>query len=454
MRMYAHSIIARIHHLITLRNHSLLQLQIKNSGWLLVEKILRLGISVFVLSYLARYLGPNQFGLLNYAAAFVALFSAFAPLGLDAIVVRELSRRPDARDVLLGTTLALKVLGGLVAGTLCVTALALIHPEQEALYWLVGILALGFIFQAFDVIDLWFQSQIQSTYSVVARSSAFFVMVLVKLAMIHFGAPLIAFAWAVSLELLLTSVGMLIAYHIVGKRLTDWTMSFEQAVRLLRDSWPLILSSLFIMIYMRIDQVMLAELFGEEEVGIYSVAVRLLEVWYFIPMAIASSTYPSIVSVVDEPQVFYRRLQRLYNVMALLGYVAIIVTTLAGSWLILVLFGRDYQAASLMLNILIWSGLFTNLGVARSSFLMAKNWTRLHTLSVFIGSIINVVLNYMLIPSYGGIGAAIATCVSYWFAAHGFCYMYGPLFKTGNMLTRALIFPFEHVYLRRGQTHD
>ncbi|MDW8389330.1 MAG: flippase [Oscillochloridaceae bacterium] len=433
-----------------LKGHPLLQRILKNIGWLLIEKILRISASVAVLSYLARYLGPGQFGLLNYATAFVALFSAFASLGLDTIVVRELSRKPEARDVLLGTTCVLKLLGGLVAGVLCLTALAFIRPEQQVMYWLVGIMALGFLFQAFDVIDLWFQSQIQASYSVVARSSAFFLMVFAKMAMIYLGASLMAFAWAMSLELLLVSVGLIAAYLITGKRLTDWIASIEQAIHLLRDSWPLILSGLFVMIYMRIDQVMLAELFGEKEVGIYSVAMRLLEVWYFIPMIVASSTYPSIVSAVSEAEIFYQRLQRLYNVMALLGYAAIITTILMGSWFIVALFGEEYQAAGPMLNILIWSGLFTNLGVARSSFLMAKNWAHLHTLSVFFGCIINIVLNYMLIPSYGGIGAAIATCVSYWFAAHGFCYIYGPLFKTGNMVTRALIFPFGRIRLEHG----
>jgi len=431
----------------SIKERPLLQRIIKNVGWLLIEKILRIGVSVAVLSYLARYLGPEQFGLLNYAIAFVALFSALASLGLDTIVVRELSRRPEARDLLLGTTFVLKILGALIAGLSCLIVLTFIHPEQEVMYWLVSVTALGFIFQVFDVIDLWFQSQVKSSYSAVARSSAFFLIVFVKIALIYLGASLITFAWAMSLELLLASVGLIVAYHVTGKRLTDWTVSIEQAIELLRGSWPLILSGLFIMIYMRIDQVMLAELFGEEEVGVYSVAVRLLEVWHFIPMTVASSTYPSIVSAVNEAGVFYQRLQRLYNVMTLLGYAAIITMTLMGSWFIALLFGQEYQAAAPMLNILIWSSLFTNLGVARSSFLMAKNWTRLHTLSVFAGCIINIVLNYILIPSYGGIGAAIATCVSYWFAAHGFCYVYSPLFKTGNMLTRALILPLGRVYL-------
>ncbi len=432
-----------------LKGHPLLQRILKNIGWLLIEKVFRIGLGVAVLSYLARYLGPGQFGLLNYAISFVALFSAFASLGLDTIVVRELSRRPEAEDVLLGTACVLKILGGFVAGMLCLTAIVFIHPEQEIVYSLVAVMLLGFIFQVFDVIDLWFQSQLQSFYSSVARIGASLFMVFVKIAMIYLGASLIAFAWAISLELLLVSISLIAAYRATGKSVTEWTASIKQAIQLLRDSWPLILSGLFIMIYMRMDQVMLAELFSEEEVGLYSVAVRLLEFWYIIPMIVASSTYPSIVSAVHESGLFYQRLQRLYDVMVLLGYAAIVATTLTGSWFIAILFGQEYRSAGPMLNILIWSILFTNLGIARSSFLMAKNWTRLHTISVFMGCIINVALNYILIPLYGGMGAAIATCVSYWFAAHGSCYTWIPLFNTGNMLTRALILPLSWAYVHR-----
>jgi O-antigen/teichoic acid export membrane protein len=140
-------------------------------------------------------------------------------------------------------------------------------------------------------------------------------------------------------------------------------------------------------------------------------------------------------------ELFYDRLQKFYNMMAFIGYaVALPVTFLAG-WVVELLFGHAYGKAGAMLAVLIWAGLFVNLGVARSSFLMSMNWTKVHFMTVFMGCLVNVALNYILIPRYGGMGAVIASCIAYWVAAHGSCYLYKPLFRTGNMLTRALFFP-------------
>jgi O-antigen/teichoic acid export membrane protein len=196
------------------------------------------------------------------------------------------------------------------------------------------------------------------------------------------------------------------------------------------------------MVYMRIDQVMIGEMVGSEEVGIYSVAVQLVEVWYFIPGIIVSSVFPSIVEAKEmNDSIYYERLQKLYNFLAFMGYaVAIPVTFLAG-WVIKTLYGAAYSAAGPMLAVLIWSILFTNLGVARSTFLTTMNWTRVHLLTVTLGCVVNVVLNYVLIPRYGGMGAVIASCIAYWFAAHGACFVYKPLHKTGRMLTKAIIYP-------------
>jgi O-antigen/teichoic acid export membrane protein len=196
------------------------------------------------------------------------------------------------------------------------------------------------------------------------------------------------------------------------------------------------------MIYMRIDQVMIGEMVGSREVGIYSVAVQLVEAWYFIPGVIVSSVFPSIVESKEMGEsVFYERLQQLYNFMAFMAYIIAIPVTFIAGWVIRNLYGAEYGKAGPMLAVLIWSILFTNLGVARSTFLTAMNWTRVHFLTVALGALINDVLNYILIPPYGGMGAVIASCFAYWFASHGACFIYKPLNKTGGMLTKAIIYP-------------
>lgn len=398
------------------------------------------GLSVGV--WVARYLGPGNYGQLSYALAFVALFSSFSNLGLDNITVRNIVRDPTKRDQILGTVFVLRLVGGTFAFFATIGAILFLRPGDHVSHWLVGIVAVGMIFQSFDAIDYWFKSQLLAKYSVIAKSSAILVVGLVKIVLIYKEASLLAFAWVGCAEIFLGSLGLVIAYKYSGGFLAAWRAHLTVAKELLRDSWPLIFSGIVSMIYLRIDQVMLGQIEDDQEVGWYSAAVRLAEMWYFIPMAISSSVYPSIVKARQESEeLFYLRLQKFYNLVAFIGYAVALVMTFASEWVIQLLFGEAYAESGPMLAVLIWAGLFVNLGVARSSFLMSMNWTKVHLLTVFLGSIVNVGLNLTLIPRYGGMGAVIASCVAYWVAAHGSCYFYKPLFRTGNMITKAICCP-------------
>lgn len=419
-----------------------LQNVISNTGWLFADNILRMGVGLLVGVWVARYLGPEQFGQLSYALAFTALFSSVASLGLDGIVVRNIVRDPSCKEETLGTAFLLKIIGGSATFVLTMAAIFMLRPADGLTHWLVGIIAAGTIFQAFDTIDFWFQSQVQSKYTVLAKNTAFIICSIIKIACLIAKAPLIAFAWIALFEIITGSTGLIVAYKSRRGYLGEWRGSLNRARELLKDSWPLIFSGIVSMVYMRIDQVMLGEMAGNEEVGIYSAAVRLAEVWYFIPMTVVSSVFPSIVEArTMGEELFYERLQKLYNMMALLAYAIAIPVTLLSGWLVKMLFGDAYGRAGFMLAGLIWAGLFVNMGVARSSFLTSMNWTRVHLMTVFLGCVLNVALNFLLIPQYGGMGAVIATCVAYWFAAHGACLVYKPLYKTGYMLTKAMIYP-------------
>jgi O-antigen/teichoic acid export membrane protein len=419
-----------------------LQNVIHNAGWLFFDNILRMGVGLFVGVWVARYLGPDQYGQLSYALAFVLLFSSLANLGLDTIAVRNIVNDLSAKDEILGTAFVLKLIGGTTAFVVTTASIFFLRPGDSLTHWMVAIIAAGAIFQAFDTIDFWFQSQVKSKFTVIAKNSAFLLISAIKIVLIVLKAPLIVFACAALGEIAFGSLGLMIAYRTNGLYFKAWKTSFTRAKELLRDSWPLIFSGIVSMIYLRIDQVMLGEMSSNKEVGIYSAAVRLAEVWYFIPMVIYSSVFPSIIeakSVSDE--LFYDRLQKLYNVMAFLAYAVAIPVTFMAGWVVVFLFGHAYSEASPMLAVLIWAGMFTNLGVARSTFLMSMNWTKVHFVTVFMGAIVNVFLNYILIPRHGGMGAVTASCVAYWVAAHGSCYFYKPLFRTGNMLTKAMLYP-------------
>jgi PST family polysaccharide transporter len=213
-------------------------------------------------------------------------------------------------------------------------------------------------------------------------------------------------------------MGLAIAYNIKGYSFRLWRWSFPVAKTLLKDSWPLILSGLTIMIYMRIDQIMLGEIIGDGAVGIYSAASRISEVWYFIPTAIVSSVSPTIFAAKqNNEEVYYQRIKQLLGLMVLISIaIALPMSFLSGS-IITMLFGNDYAPAAGILSIHIWASLFVFIGVGTSPWFIAEGLTHLSLRRTLVGAIINVVLNLFLIPTYAGVGAAIATVISYAFGS-------------------------------------
>ena len=361
---------------------------IRNTGWLFADNIVRMGVGLFVGVWVARYLGPEKYGLFSFALAFVVLFSPIASLGLDDIVVRDIVHDPDSKDDTLGTGFVLKFTGGLVSCIAAIATIFVLRPTDNLSHWLVGIIAAGSIFQSFFIIDCWFNSQIQSKYAVYARSGAFLICSVLRIVLIMTGASLLAFALAGTIEVVIGGLGLVIAYRLRGRGFKEWRSSLKRAKALLKDSWPLAFSIISIVIYQRIDQVMLQEMVGSREVGIYSVAVRLVDVWAFVPSAIYWSVYPSILEAKQASDaLFYERLQRFYNLIALLSYAIAVPTTLLAQWLVPALFGKPYADAWPMLIVLIWANLFTSLEIARTAFLNAMNWNRIYFVMIFAGGI-------------------------------------------------------------------
>lgn len=415
---------------------------ISNAGWLLADNVLRMGIGFLVGIWVTRYLGPERFGQLNYAIAFVTIFSFIALLGLDGIVVRNLVRTPSRRNEILGTTFALKCAGAISTIALILSTVFLLKPADYVTHLLVSITSIGLLFQAFGSVDFFFQAEVRAKYGAYARSCAFMIAAAAKIALILSHAPLAMFALVGTGEIALGSMGLVVAYRRHGYRLRECYPSLAMAKELLRDSWPLILTEMVTMIYMRIDRIIVGEMAGNAEVGIYSVAAMITEALLFIPLSIASSIFPGIVRAQEKgPSVFDEQLQRFYNIMAFAAYCVAVPVTLFAGWGIPLLFGAEYSRAGGMVIGLAWAGLFINLGFARSYYLTTMNWTRLHFFVDLLGCAANVALNLYLVPRYGGMGAVIASIIAYWLAVHGSCFLVRPLNRMGNMLTKAMLYP-------------
>lgn len=405
---------------------------IGNINWLIFENILRNLIGLFVVVWVARYLGPEQFGLMNYALAFVALFSALATLGLDNITIRNIVSDPEKKGEYLGSTLLLKFFGSLIMLIISAIGMFLIEPGNTLVQLFVIIIALGYIFKSFDTIDLWFQSQVQSKYSVFSRSITFVVISILKVVFIITQAPLIAFVLMYTLDSLLAAVLLVYLYH---KKATfsffKWEIKYDVMKSLLNDSRPLILSGIAIMVYMKIDQVMIGNMIGDTQLGIYSAAVKLSEAWYFIPMIISGSVFPAILSARKKSRELYlERMQMLYDSFTWFTISVALITTFMAPFIIRIIYGVEYIDAATVLSIHIWAGIFVFLGVASSKYLIAENLTKISFYRTFIGAIINIILNIILIPTYGILGAAIATLISYGVSA----YLLNFLFKKSRIV--------------------
>ena len=398
---------------VKLENRHGLQAIIANTGWLFADRIFRMVVGLFVYVWIARYLGPEQFGLWNFAIAFAALFGAFATLGLDGIVIRELVTNPERKNEILGTAFALKLIGGAVTLLIALFAISLVRSGETLTLWLVGLSAAGFIFHSLNVIDFYFQAKVKSRYTVYAANGAFILMTLVKISLLLTSASLIAFAWAGLGEIALTAIFLLVAYRLNHHNIREWRYDGRVACELLKNSWPLIISSLAIMIYVRIDQIMIGQMLGDKEVGLYSAAVRISEVWYFIPMAIISSVFPAIIESKKKSEILYLgRLQKLYDLMVWLSIAVAVPMTFLSGWVVMLLFGQPYALAGTVLAIHVWAGLFVALGVARGQWLLVENLQKYGLWFVVAGAVVNVAGNFLLIPIYGIEGAAIATLFS------------------------------------------
>jgi O-antigen/teichoic acid export membrane protein len=413
-----------------------------NAGWLAGDRLVRMALSVLVGAWVARYLGPSDYGTLSFALAWIALFMPLAALAHDRIVVRELVERPQHAPETMGSTALLRLMGGLAGCVAAIVGVALLRSGDRLSLVLVAIAA-GSMVQPFAVIELWYQSRVQAREAARALIAAAVLSAALKVYLILAHAPLTAFAWAFLAEGLVTGVLLAAVYQLREHGLAAWRPSATASRALLRDGWPLVLSGAMILIYMRIDQVMLRQMAPPAELGAYAAAVKLVEGWYFLPTAVVASLFPSIVLARQQDEaLFLGRLQRLYGLMAGVAYAIAIPTTLLAPWIVRLLYGPGYEASAPMLAALVWSLVFTNLGVARGAFLTSMNWTRPYLLTVALGGIVNVALNLALIPRWGGMGAVVATIVAYWIATHGSCFVYPPLVPTGRMLTRAMLRPW------------
>ncbi len=421
---------------------SKLKIYIHNIGWLFIGKMFRMIFSMIAGIWVARYLGVDKFGILSYSVAFVLLFRPFAMFQLEGICVREIVKSPNEKNNIIGSAFAISLTAGVLSFLVVVNLITVFQPAKPIYHAIVSIVGFGLIFLSFEVFDYWFQARVNSKPVVVARTLVLVITSLLKIGGIWLKAPLIFFAWINLLELILVGLSLAIAYSSNGSRIRALRASFKWIKKLLHDAWPLALSGIAATIYLRIDKIMLGQILGAHEVGIYTAATRLAEAWYFLPISIMASLYPAIIKSIKNKSIDPdKRMQQIYNLMVFMGYGVGIVTTLFAAPVVTLLFGAEYQQSAQILTMYIWSGVFVNIAMGKSAYLKAMNYTKIQFASTAFGAIINICLNLVFIHRYGVIGAAWATIISYSVEAYFILFLFPKTRQQAKMITRAFFIP-------------
>lgn len=320
---------------------------------------------------------------------------------------------------------------------LCVATVFVLRPEALEAITLAAVLSASLLFQATEALALPFHAELRSSVPVRIRVRVFVTFALIKLVLILRDASLETFVLVTVLESMSVGMALIIAYRL-DEGHHSFGLDARYAVGLLGRSWPLLVASISGMVYLRADLIMIAEMVGDEQAGIYAAATKLSEAWYFVPMALVASVQPALVAERQRDETVYlKRLRQLYAIMAAGAVGAAVLVTFVSSSVVLVIYGETYSEAASVLVVHVWGAVPVFLGVASTQYLVVENLQRYSAYRTAIGMVVNLLLNLWLIPIWGAVGAAVATVISYMVAVFSLC-LFRPVRAQALMMIQAL----------------
>ena len=392
-----------------------------NSLWLFAEKFARAILAIFVGAWVARYLGPDRYGMLSYVLAIISIFQVIASLGLDSIVVREITEHEDNRKriaSIIGATLSMRFIAGILCWVLSILTIYVLLEGSAEERVLVFLLGSTLVVQSVDTIDLWFQSQSKSKKTVNAKLIGYGIANILKVALILMGASLIFFSVAIVVEAIVVAIALIYAYKKFSCGSPLLLRIDQQEIKMLNHAWPILLSGISVVIYMRFDQIIIGNFLGSEQVGIYTAMVTFCSIWNVIPGIICTSLMPMVAKIKGQNEKkYYEELTYLFRIFMMICLVIIIIVNVGAKDLITLLYGEQYIVGINALRIYIFTIIPVFLGVGQTLWIINEKKTKLLLMQTVIGGIFSVLLNLTLIPKYGIEGAAAGSVISYFISA-------------------------------------
>ena len=404
---------------------------IYNTIWNIGGKVLQMGLSLIVGMLTARYLGPSNYGVIGYTASYVSFFSVICQLGFTSIAVKELLEHKETEGEVLGTSIFLRVCTSIVS-TIAITCLTYVADEGDTvIVWVAFLQSLSLIFQSFDMFHYWYQSRMETQVSVKIQTIAYIIMSAYKIAILALGKNVGWFAFSTAFEAAVVAAFLFFAYRKSSEQ--KLSVSFSYGKQMFKQSYHFILSGLMVTIYSEMDKIMLEQMLNTEAVGLYTAANKVSSMWSFVLLALINSAEPLIIACRSKDYDLYiKRNKQLYAAVIWIGIAAGFAITVLGKWIILILYGETYLAATSSLQISAWYTMFAMLGTARGVWVVCEDKGKYVKYYLGAGAVLNIILNYLLIPAYGPAGAAAATLITQIFTA-----VFAPsLFKETRVYTK------------------
>lgn len=384
---------------------------VKNAGWLITGRILQMLISLIVGLLTARYLGPSNYGLINYANAYTAFFMAFCTLGINSVLVEEFINYPEQEGTIIGSTLFMRAVSSFSSACMIICIVGIIEKDEPTTIAVTSLCSIGLLFNIFDTFNYWFQSKLQSKVTSIVLLIGYAITAVYKVVLLVLQKSVLWFAFSTALDYICVGVLLLVAY----RKYNGQSLSFSKAVsrRILKKSVPFILPSLMVSIYGYADKFMLKQMLSEESTGYYASAVAICGMWTFVLTAIIDSMYPLIMETFKSDKELYEKRNR--QLYAMVFYISVGVSLLLSVFaekVVVLLYGKAYLPAVGPLRVVTWYTAFSYLGVARNAWIVCEKKQKYLKYIYVLSALSNVVLNCFFIPSFGATGAALASLIT------------------------------------------
>lgn len=408
---------------------------VKNASWIVLCRTAQSILNLIISMLTARYLGPSNFGIINYAASIIAFVTPFMQLGMRSTLVYELTDRPHEEGKTLGTALFMNVISSIVS-ILFIAAFTTILDQSDKTSMLVCILySISLIFQAFEMIQYWFQQKLLSKYTSIISLVAYVVVSIYKIHLLIFGKSVYWFALSQAIDYCLISVALIIIYHKLGGQ--KFKVSLKRAKEMLSRSKYYIISSMMVTIFAQTDRVMIKNMIGSDATGYYSAAVACAGMVGFVFTSIIDSMRPVILDNKNcSSEAYELNVSRLFSIVFYLSLAQCILMTLFARPIVMILYGEAYIMSVDVLRLCVWYVTYSYIGQVRNIWILAENKQKYLWRINLIGAILNVILNFAVIPICGIFGAAITSVITQFFTNFVLGFIIKPIRNCNKLIIR------------------